>query len=157
MVRREEGFDAHRLHAHDRTGRTEGPGRIRRRGGKGGDRQALSDGRFTLGLGAGENLNEHVVGRGWPSANVRHDLLAEAVQIIGGLFDGGYFNYAGDHFRVDSAKWDLPEQRVPIAVEPNAALSREWDATKPGSPARKIAAAPAVLGRGPRCRRPACA
>ena len=35
----------------------------------------LSDGRFTLGLGAGENLNEHVVGRGWPRANIRHEML----------------------------------------------------------------------------------
>src|SRR3954452_2041589 len=39
----------------------------------------LSDGRFTLGLGAGENLNEHVVGRGWPPANVRHEMFVEAV------------------------------------------------------------------------------
>ncbi|MEV7548906.1 TIGR03557 family F420-dependent LLM class oxidoreductase [Amycolatopsis sp. NPDC089917] len=131
--------------------------------------QALSDGRFTLGLGAGENLNEHVVGRGWPPANVRHEMLAEAVQIIGGLFDGGYFNYAGDHFRVDSAKlWDLPEQRVPIAVavsgsqsvtrfapladamiavEADASLGREWDATKlGGAPSRKIAQLPVSWG-----------
>jgi G6PDH family F420-dependent oxidoreductase len=50
------------------------------------------DGRFTLGLGAGENLNEHVVGRGWPPANVRHEMLAEAVEIIGELFAGGYVN-----------------------------------------------------------------
>src|SRR6478752_9575788 len=45
----------------------------------------LSDGRFTLGLGAGENLNEHVVGRGWPSVRVRQEMLAEAVEIIGAL------------------------------------------------------------------------
>ena len=53
------------------------------------------DGRFTLGLGAGENLNEHVVGRGWPPANVRHEMLAEAVEIIAELFDGGYVNTTG--------------------------------------------------------------
>src|SRR6478735_4976491 len=41
----------------------------------------LSDGRFTLGLGAGENLNEHVVGRGWPAVDERHGLLVEAVDI----------------------------------------------------------------------------
>jgi len=114
--------------------------------------QLLSGNRFTLGVGAGENLNEHVIGRGWPSANVRHDMLAEAVQIIGGLFDGGYFNYAGRHFRVDSAKlWDLPEVRIPIAVavsgaqsvgrfapvadamiavEPDADLCQLWDDTR---------------------------
>jgi G6PDH family F420-dependent oxidoreductase len=77
----------------------------------------LSGDRFTLGLGAGENLNEHVIGEGWPPVNVRHEMLDEAVDIISALFDGGYVNYAGDHYRVDSAKlWDLPERRVPIAV-----------------------------------------
>ncbi len=50
--------------------------------------QILSDGRFTLGLGAGENLNEHVVGAGWPPADVRQEMLVEAVQIIRELFDG---------------------------------------------------------------------
>jgi len=79
--------------------------------------QLLSRNRFTLGLGAGENLNEHVVGRGWPPVNVRHDMLVEAVQIISALFDGGYVNFTGNHFHVDSAKlWDLPDIRVPIAV-----------------------------------------
>jgi G6PDH family F420-dependent oxidoreductase len=77
----------------------------------------LADGRFTLGLGAGENLNEHVVGRGWPSADVRQDMLAEAVAIIRGLLAGGYVNHRGEFFRVDSAKlWDRPEGGVPIAV-----------------------------------------
>ena len=44
--------------------------------------QILADGRFTLGLGAGENLNEHVVGQGWPSIDVRQDMLAEAIDVI---------------------------------------------------------------------------
>ncbi|TNC23758.1 TIGR03557 family F420-dependent LLM class oxidoreductase [Amycolatopsis alkalitolerans] len=79
--------------------------------------QLLSGGRFTLGLGAGENLNEHVIGPGWPPVNVRHEMLAEALTIIGQLFDGDYVNYQGRHFQVDSAKlWDLPERRVPIAT-----------------------------------------
>ena len=77
----------------------------------------LSEGRFTLGLGAGENLNEHVIGEGWPPVNVRHERFVEALDIINALFDGGYVNYVGDHYRVDSAKlWDLPESRVPLAV-----------------------------------------
>jgi G6PDH family F420-dependent oxidoreductase len=80
--------------------------------------QLLSDGRFTLGLGSGENLNEHVVGGGWPPADVRQEMLVEAIHIIRELFDGdGYTNVRGKHFQVESAKlWDLPEQRVPIAV-----------------------------------------
>lgn len=77
----------------------------------------LSDGRFTLGLGAGENLNEHVVGRGWPSADLRHEMLAEAVEIIKELFRGDYLNYRGEHFTVDSAKlYDLPDRPVPVAM-----------------------------------------
>src|SRR3978361_1748632 len=59
----------------------------------------LSEGRFLLGLGAGENLNEHVVGRGWPPANVRHEMFGEAIDIISELFDGGYVNYSGSHYR----------------------------------------------------------
>lgn len=129
--------------------------------------QSLSRGRFTLGLGAGENLNEHVLGHGWPPVNVRHEMLAEAVQIINGLFDGGHFDYVGEHFRVDSAKlWDLPTHRVPIAVavsgaqsvrrfapvadamvavEPNAQLCHDWDSefsAAHGGSARKVAQLP---------------
>jgi G6PDH family F420-dependent oxidoreductase len=75
------------------------------------------DGRFTLGLGAGESLNEHVVGQGWPPVNVRHEMLAEAVEIIGELFTGGYVDLRGEHYRVDSAKlWDVPDGGVPLAV-----------------------------------------
>ncbi|MGI8535778.1 MAG: TIGR03557 family F420-dependent LLM class oxidoreductase [Mycobacteriales bacterium] len=123
----------------------------------------LSDGRFTLGLGAGENLNEHVVGAGWPPANVRHEMFGEALDIIEALLAGGYVNYVGNHFRVDSAKiWDLPERPVPIgvavsgkqsvtkfaphadaliAVEPEAELCRLWDAASPKG-ARKIGQIP---------------
>jgi G6PDH family F420-dependent oxidoreductase len=93
--------------------------------------QLLSDGRFTLGLGAGENLNEHIVGTGWPPANIRHEMLGEALNIIAELFDGGYVNYAGKHFTVDSAKlWDLPERRVPIAVAVSGQQSVELGALR---------------------------
>ncbi|WP_457207504.1 TIGR03557 family F420-dependent LLM class oxidoreductase [Nocardioides sp. P5_C9_2] len=110
--------------------------------------QQLSGGRFTLGVGSGENLNEHVVGRGWPTVHVRHAMLVEALEIINELFDGGYVNHDGEHFTVSSAKvWDLPEVRVPIAaavsgpagierlaplvdhmvaVEPSAELVAQW-------------------------------
>ena len=80
--------------------------------------QILSGNRFRLGLGAGENLNEHVVGKRWPSIGVRHEMLAEALDVISGLFDGeGSFNYRGKHYDVESATlWDLPDVRVPIGL-----------------------------------------
>ncbi len=126
--------------------------------------QLLSQNRFTLGLGAGENLNEHVVGQAWPPVNVRHDMLSEAIQIIGALFDGGYVNFSGTHYRVDSAKlWDLPQVRVPIAtavsgdqsvarfaplsdamvaVDPSPDLCSGWDAARSGEPTAKIGQLP---------------
>jgi G6PDH family F420-dependent oxidoreductase len=79
----------------------------------------LSDGRFTLGLGAGENLNEHVVGAGWPDVDRRHEMLTEAVEIIGALFAGESVDYSGRHYRVHNAKlWDVgdPPPRIGIAV-----------------------------------------
>jgi G6PDH family F420-dependent oxidoreductase len=82
--------------------------------------------RFVLGLGAGENLNEHVVGHGWPPANVRHEMLGEAVEVVTRLFAGGYVSMNGQHYRVDSAKlWDLPDARVPIAVAVSGSQSVE--------------------------------
>ncbi|NJQ00242.1 LLM class F420-dependent oxidoreductase [Streptomyces zingiberis] len=79
--------------------------------------QLLSEGRFRLGLGAGESLNEHVVGGGWPAADVRHEMLDEAVTVIRSLFEGGYVNHHGTHFDVESAKlWDLPDEPPPIGI-----------------------------------------
>jgi G6PDH family F420-dependent oxidoreductase len=79
--------------------------------------QLLSDGRLTLGLGAGENLNEHVVGGNWPLAGVRHEMLEEAVEIIRALWEGGMVTYRGKHFDVESAKiWDLPAVLPPIGI-----------------------------------------
>ncbi|WP_037076151.1 TIGR03557 family F420-dependent LLM class oxidoreductase [Pseudonocardia spinosispora] len=86
----------------------------------------LSDDRFLLGLGAGESLNEHVVGRGWPPVNVRHEMLAESITIIRDLLDGKDVNFAGDHYRVDSARlYDLPATRLPIGVAVSGAQSIE--------------------------------
>jgi G6PDH family F420-dependent oxidoreductase len=78
----------------------------------------LSGNRFRLGLGAGENLNEHVVGERWPAVGARHEMLAEAVGIIGSLLDGEQsLNVRGEHFTVEQAKlWDLPSERVPIGI-----------------------------------------
>ncbi len=80
--------------------------------------QILSGNRFRLGLGAGENLNEHVVGKRWPSVGMRHEMLDEAIDVISALFDGeGTVNLRGKHFDVETAKlWDLPDERVQIGV-----------------------------------------
>ena len=79
--------------------------------------QILADGRFTLGLGTGENLNEHVVGRGWPTVDRRHEMLKEAVEIIRELFGGELVSWRGEYFEIDSARlWDLPDTAVEIAV-----------------------------------------
>ena len=77
----------------------------------------LSEGRFTLGLGSGENLNEHVIGAGWPAVAVRQEMLEEAIVIIRALLDGDQLTVEGDYFRVDQARlWDLPESKVEIGV-----------------------------------------
>src|SRR5437660_8716887 len=79
--------------------------------------QLLSEGRFTLGLGAGENLNEHVVGGGWPIAGVLHEMLEEAVEIIRALLAVGPVTYRRKHFDVESATvWELPDTSRPICV-----------------------------------------
>jgi G6PDH family F420-dependent oxidoreductase len=79
--------------------------------------QILADGRFTLGLGSGENLNEHVVGKGWPAVTQRQDMLLEAIEIIRALFAGDLVDWRGDYYQVDSARlWDLPDVPVGIGV-----------------------------------------
>ncbi|MEO3926623.1 TIGR03557 family F420-dependent LLM class oxidoreductase [Micromonosporaceae bacterium B7E4] len=76
----------------------------------------MSDGRFTLSLGAGENLNEHVAGA-WPYVHQRHEMLEEALQIIRPLLDGDNLSYSGNHFEVPEAYlWDRPATPVPIAL-----------------------------------------
>src|SRR3954453_19919479 len=86
--------------------------------------QVLADGRFILGLGAGENLNEHVTGEGWPPIAQRQDMLEEAVEIIRQLHTGELVTYDGEYFRVDSARiWDAPEGGVPLAVAASGSKS----------------------------------
>jgi G6PDH family F420-dependent oxidoreductase len=85
----------------------------------------LSDDRFTLGLGTGENLNEHVVGD-WPHVEVRHDMLAEALEIIRSLLAGERLSFHGDFFTVPEARlWDRPERGVPVAVAASGPKSCE--------------------------------
>ncbi len=88
--------------------------------------QLLAEGRFTLGLGSGENLNEHVVGVGWPSVATRQSMLVEAIEIIRELHGGHLVDYQGEYFQVDSARiWDLPENGVDLAVAVSGSRSIE--------------------------------
>lgn len=77
----------------------------------------ISNGRFTLGLGSGERLNEHVVGMGWPPITVRHQMLREAIDIILALWSGEYVFYEGKYFTVEDAKvFDLPADPINMFV-----------------------------------------
>jgi G6PDH family F420-dependent oxidoreductase len=79
--------------------------------------QILSGNRFTLGIGAGERLNEHVVGAGWPAVRKRHEMLREALEIIRLLWQGGYRSYDGRYLQLEDARlFDLPDQLPVIAV-----------------------------------------
>jgi coenzyme F420-dependent glucose-6-phosphate dehydrogenase len=78
---------------------------------------AMMPGRFFLGVGAGENLNEHVVGEGWPSGDERLAMLAEAIEILRLLWQGGEQTYRGEFYDVEDARlYTLPEEPVQLAV-----------------------------------------
>ncbi|WP_129843354.1 TIGR03557 family F420-dependent LLM class oxidoreductase [Streptomyces sp. RFCAC02] len=78
----------------------------------------VSRGRFTLGVGSGERLNEHVVGTGFPdSVATRQEMLREALEIIRLLWQGGYRSYEGKHLRLSDARvFDLPPEPPVLAV-----------------------------------------
>lgn len=74
-------------------------------------------GRFVLGVGTGEALNEHILGDRWPPAGVRRDMLREAVGVIRALHAGGEVTHYGKHYTVENAQvFTRPEQPVPIYV-----------------------------------------
>jgi G6PDH family F420-dependent oxidoreductase len=77
----------------------------------------MSESRFTLAVGAGERLNEHVVGEPWPSLQQRHEMLGEAIDICRMLWAGDICTYSGLHYELDHAKlFDRPDKPVPIIV-----------------------------------------
>jgi len=77
----------------------------------------MMDGRFFLGLGSGEELNEHVVGARWPGPAERLAMLEEAIEILRLLWQGGYQSYYGKHYTVDRARiFTLPDEPPQIAV-----------------------------------------
>lgn len=77
----------------------------------------LMPGRFFLGVGSGESLNEHITGQTWPPPDMRQDMLEEAVDILRTLHGGGEQSHYGKFFQVHDARvYNLPSQRVPIYV-----------------------------------------
>jgi G6PDH family F420-dependent oxidoreductase len=75
------------------------------------------DGKFTLGVGSGEALNEHILGDPWPSVGVRLSMLEEAVDIIRTLHRGDEVSYHGEHYEVSEARiYTRPAEPVPIYV-----------------------------------------
>ena len=78
---------------------------------------AMFEGRFFLGLGTGENLNEHVVAQGWPSTEVRQEMLAEAIEVIRLLWQGGLRSHRGVYYVVETARlYTLPKTPPPIML-----------------------------------------
>src|SRR4051794_1381953 len=77
----------------------------------------LLDGRFQLGVGSGEALNEHIFGDKWPEADVRLEMLEEAVEVIRLLWEGGSRSHRGRHYVVENARiYDLPPEPAPILM-----------------------------------------
>jgi coenzyme F420-dependent glucose-6-phosphate dehydrogenase len=78
---------------------------------------ALMPGRFFLGVGTGENLNEHILGDRWPETEVRQERLTEAIEVIRLLWQGGNRSYHGRHFTVENARlYTLPDSPPPLYI-----------------------------------------
>ena len=77
----------------------------------------LLNGRFRLGVGSGENLNEHVLGDHWPPAEIRLEMLAEAVDIMKELWKGDVVTRRGIHYKVENARiFTRPDEPIPVPV-----------------------------------------
>jgi len=86
----------------------------------------MMPGRFFLGLGTGENLNEHVFDDPWPDIDTRQEMLAEAIEIIGELWKGEEYSHRGTYYTVRDARiYTLPEKLPPIYVAASGPESAE--------------------------------
>jgi coenzyme F420-dependent glucose-6-phosphate dehydrogenase len=87
---------------------------------------AMMPGRFFLGVGTGENLNEHVLGDKWPVPDERLEMLEEAIDVIRQLWEGGYQTYRGAYYTVEQARlYTLPDEPPPIAVAAGKPLAAD--------------------------------
>lgn len=78
---------------------------------------SLLPGRFSLGVGSGENLNEHITGERWPGVVERQDRLEEAIEVIRELWTGKLKSHRGEHFTVENARiYSLPDEPLPLLV-----------------------------------------
>jgi G6PDH family F420-dependent oxidoreductase len=103
---------------------------------------AMAEGRFTLGVGSGEALNEHILGHEWPPVSVRLARLEEAIEIICRLWTGDVVTHEGKYFTVHNARiWSLPHELPqilmsgfgPEAIEVAARVADGWISTSPDS------------------------
>lgn len=77
----------------------------------------LLPGRFSLGIGTGENLNEHVLGDRWPRAGIRRAMVEEAIEVMRKLWEGGNTNHSGRYYTVENARiYDVPDDPIPILL-----------------------------------------
>src|SRR5918997_1302685 len=77
----------------------------------------LLEGRFALGVGSGEALNEHILGDPWPEAEVRLEMLEEAIEVMRGLWEGKQFSHYGVHYAVENARlYTLPDTPPDVIV-----------------------------------------
>lgn len=77
----------------------------------------MLEGRFTLGVGTGEALNEHVLGGAWPSLDIRLEMLEEAIGLIRELWEGDFVNHRGRYYTADTARiYTLPDEPPPIYI-----------------------------------------
>ncbi len=87
---------------------------------------SMFPGRFWLGIGAGEALNEHIVGKYWPEAPARLNLLGESVEVIRQLFSGKVVKYRGEYVTLESAKlYTLPSAPPPIYIATSGPVMSE--------------------------------
>jgi coenzyme F420-dependent glucose-6-phosphate dehydrogenase len=88
--------------------------------------EAMYPGRFWLGLGAGEALNEHIIGEYWPEPPARLERLQESIDVIQKLFSGKVTKYYGQHIKLESAKlYTLPPSPPPIYVATSGPIMSE--------------------------------
>lgn len=87
---------------------------------------SLLEGRFFLGVGTGEWLNEHIAGGAWPAIEVRREMLAEAVAVMRRLWTGETVDHRGEHFTVENARiFTVPPGEIPVIVAASGASSAE--------------------------------